>query len=460
MNTYSQGTIKRRRKGDRWVWCLSITYVDESGAKHNRQKDTDIECSPGTAQGRGVKTKPTGKGSKQALEALAEWRQSLVDAEAKEQGDAERAAREAAMPTVWQIVDGWVQSRADAAEVEASTLSDYRKCAARIRATMPDRPADRLTPADVRRWDAEASQRYAASTYRKTRVVLRAAFEDAHERGVIRSNPVQLRRRNKRERIAAKTDATGRKYNYLDRENRRVLVAELDAMEDEPVTVAARLALFCGLREGECCGLLWGDIDLSEGFVTVRHSIGLGEGGAYGKLPKSDEQREVPMPPELVPVMRRWWTRCAEDAMAVGCDVTKTFVLGNPLVEADPAMFDADDPAPLAGNMNPAVLSRQWGALMRYSKARGALGRRPDFHVLRSTYAYAMANELDMPVEDLARLLGHASTKTTERFYIARDREHDRRVLRRAAEAAWANGSIADAPAEVMEFRATGTEGK
>lgn len=394
--------------------------------------------------------------------------------EAERKAEEERRAeeeRKAALKSVWQVLDEYVDTRFRRQEaLEASTFSDYKKCVARIHRTLPDMPVAALDEEDIEEWDALMFGKdgkgglYAPSTATKTRVILRAAMKYACERGYIESNPVRLRAKSKDEKREEKNNRNRPKYNALDRRNRSILLSELAKVDgdDRAVAVAATTALLTGLREGECCGLLWGDVDLDAGFISVRHAVGLGQGGAYLKLPKSDLTRVVPITPELAPVLKSWRARCEAVNMPLRAYVNldDCFVFGDPLMPVDPERVRVPfKPLPLrdAGNMNPATLSRRWRGMVAMSKARGDMGKRPSFHGLRHSFATAMANELRMPVETLAKILGHGDTKTTEKYYVREDEERERESLREAVSAAYENGGMAEELGSVESITKGGT---
>lgn len=185
--------------------------------------------------------------------------------------------------------------------------------------------------------------------------------------------------------------------------------------------------------------------------------MGLGAGGAYLKLLKSDEQRSIPIQPELAAVLRKWRAACLEVCVKVGSDIGKTFVVGMPGVETPAASLPPDGSEKPVGIMNPATLSHKWRALMEWSDVHGALGEKPSFHNLRHTFAFMMANEMRMPVETLAKLLGHGNEKTTKQWYIAENQELEQANLREAMNKALSNGSMREQPAEVVRLK-TGTD--
>jgi len=79
-------------------------------------------------------------------------------------------------------------------------------------------------------------------------------------------------------------------------------VAELQriiALNESPsVKAGVLLASLCGLRLGECCGLMPEDMDNAAGMLTVQHDFIEGEGlkGPKGSRPGSPRARQVPIP--------------------------------------------------------------------------------------------------------------------------------------------------------------------
>lgn len=77
--------------------------------------------------------------------------------------------------------------------------------------------------------------------------------------------------------------------------------AVLKVLRDEPCRLEILLGLYCGLRRGEICGLMWSDIDLKEGVLHVRRQRQrLDDGRLVEVPPKSDAGRRVlPIPRAL-----------------------------------------------------------------------------------------------------------------------------------------------------------------
>lgn len=497
MSVYSRGTVRKKQaiiskqdgtKATRWVWQGVLTVTGEDGKVRHMQKNLRdehgdlIEAAPDKGRSKGKRAKATGKGSDKALNALAAWRQSLIDAEQRAADDAKAAElakaeedERAKRLTVWRCVDEYIETSLAGGFIEASTATDYRMTAKRIRATLPDLPLDELTPQALNEWQAKLSTTHAHSTMKKTRNVLRVAIQDAMDNGrtTLVKNPVVTKRKTISQKRRDKASAP--KLNALDKANRSVLLAELDGMTLTPVTVAAYVGLYAGLREAEACALVWSDVNLDGGFLNVNKAVGKADTGIYIKPQKNDAtERDVPIHPELSRVLRRWHAQQAEVAMSLGVDVSKTFVIGNPSLVPPVECFaylDGTDSSTgdqkLMGNASvypegiyqPARLSREWRALSKASRARGLLGRHVTYHNLRHSFGFYCANEGGVPIERLAEWLGHESIETTRKYYVAKDKELSRKTSREAMDSMIERGVVRDAPAEVVEFRrASGDE--
>lgn len=122
---------------------------------------------------------------------------------------------------------------------------------------------------------------------------------DAVNMRVIDRNPVDPVKPPKRTKVK-------KGINALDTEGRARVLASLEDMELTPVTVAARVALYTGLREGEICALQWRDVDLEARTLWVRRAIGEGVGGCYEKDTKTDRARDVALPEALTSLLGDW----------------------------------------------------------------------------------------------------------------------------------------------------------
>ena len=85
------------------------------------------------------------------------------------------------------------------------------------------------------------------------------------------------------------------------------------------VHAAGVLAGFSGLRVGEIAGLLWSDLDLTRGFVTVCRTIEEDDDGTLLEYPpKNGKARVVPLPAAACDELRVWLAAQKEYRLAQG----------------------------------------------------------------------------------------------------------------------------------------------
>ena len=403
---YSSAFVRKNR--DSWYGVLSFK-TDEvvDGKKTEKWRLTSHRLEATSKQA--------------ATRELATWRAEM-EARAEAVEDA-RLSR-----TVAEYVDGYIERMAESEAIEHATVLDYRKTARKITAGFPGVTLRDLTPDMVQRWEAKLLKSgQAPSTVGKGHRLLKQVMAEAVNLDIIARNPVDPVKPPKRKRPQP---------NALDLDGRTRLLAVLDAMQDTPITTAARIALYTGMREGEVCGLRWSDVDLNGRTMEVCRSIGEGDAGPYEKQPKSGHTRDVPIPGYLADALIRWRaTRCTE-AMAAGAAFPGAlYVIGT---------VDG-------GYYRPHTLSVRWRELVRPLGIKGTEGRFPTFHDLRHTFAtQAIAAGVD--VKTVSSILGHANAAMTLNVYASADPDAKRRA------ASIIDGTMRRGPAEVMPL-ANGTDG-
>lgn len=100
-----------------------------------------------------------------------------------------------------------------------------------------------------------------AKTVRNVGVVLRKSLSVAMKQGLIQTNPCDITELPK---------VTQRKVTPLSDED---IPRFLSAIEDSPQRNAYALCLFAGLREGECLGLSWDQVDFKRGRITISQQL-------------------------------------------------------------------------------------------------------------------------------------------------------------------------------------------
>lgn len=344
---------------------------------------------------------------REARALLDEWVASLVEdggappsGPGGAGGGGERAGATGPAPRdvlVLEYVSDMVESLGESGAIEPSTVRDYRTSMTRLAKGLGGVELGKLTAEKIREWESSlTASGLSSSSVGKAHRLLKQACRQAVLDGVLPSNPCDAvkppKRKNKNPGI-----------NYAGRDERRRLLDALEAAPLSPVTVAARIALYVGFREGEICGLRWVDADLDGLVLWERRAVGIGDGGAYLKESKTDEVRDAAMPRALADALGEWRNR-----------------QGGP----------PDASYILTGNdrfMHPGTLCRQWKSVAELLGLVGSEGRRVTFHDLRHTWAtVAVASGVD--IKTVASNLGHANAAMTLNIYASADPEAKRRA--------------------------------
>jgi integrase len=165
---------------------------------------------------------------------------------------------------------------------------------------------------------------------RKILTSLGSVLADARERGFVAHNVVREMKSNRRrgkERRAERRQRSKLKIG-VDIPSREEIKAIIDAVQGRfrPILLTA---IFTGLRASELRGLRWVDVDLNKRELHVRQRA-----DRYRKIgaPKSEAgQRTVPLPDNLLQVLRAWKLACPKTEQnlvfptrMVGCIITRT----------------------------------------------------------------------------------------------------------------------------------------
>lgn len=418
---YTSGRITERSGRYR----AFLSYVDASGKRCQVSKTL------------------AARGKAEANRELKAWWSEM---ENQAELDAKRGptATGIAKQLVPDYLDAFITSLEERAAVEASTIKSYRNTAKYIREAFPNVTVEGLNPEQVKNWEAGLTKAgYSSSTVGKCHRLLKQAMKDAVNMRALDFNPVDPVKPPKRTKVR-------KGINALDADGRTRVLAALDGMELSPVTVAARIALYTGLREGEICGLQWGDLDEAASVLWVRRAIGEAEGGCYEKSTKTDKVRDVALPPTLTEVLGDW--RRAQRVAFAEAGAT-----------LEPSSYVVGDPV---GFANPRTLGRKWAMLAELLGVLGTEGRVPTFHDLRHTWA-TMYIAAGGDVKTAASNLGHSNVAMTLNVYASADKDAKRAAAELTEQAMTSNpAEVARAKArragseslaEVLRF--TGTEG-
>lgn len=155
--------------------------------------------------------------------------------------------------------------------------------------------ASELTPARVQRWLDQRTGEVSASILQTARTVLSGAYREAVRLGTVPLNPVTGTKAPARQRRAATT--------WTPAEIGRVLEA---AKDDAGLYARYLVALTTGIRPGELRALMWEDIDLEAGVLTVRRTMTRDAAFHHvvGSTTKTGRSRSIALMPETVEALK------------------------------------------------------------------------------------------------------------------------------------------------------------
>lgn len=226
-------------------------------------------------------------------------------------------------------------------------------------------------------------------TVKNVSAVLHKAFSTALKQGIIAANPCDAAELPKVEHKEIRPLADDEIPLFLA------------AIDGSPMRNAYALCLFAGLREGECLGLSWGQVDFEKGRITVSQQLQREKikGRKYYIAPstKSGKPRTIEPPPIAFDYLRAERVKQLENRLKAG-----------------PAWCNPDD----------LVFTDEAGGhyaihtfYKRFKAIASSIGR-PDArpHDLRHTAAtVAIASGAD--IKSVQDLLGHATASFTLNVY-------------------------------------------
>ncbi len=156
-----------------------------------------------------------------------------------------------------------------------------------------------------------------------------------------------------------------------------------------PTTLCVLLSLYTGLRVGEVCGLMWGDIDFDKGIFTVRRTVQRIRNSTHGTrliadTPKSrSSKRSIPIPTFIMKLLR--------DSRS----------------NNDYYILPSTDHI-----IEPRTLQRRFKSILKKVDLPSV-----SYHSLRHAFA-TNCIQAGFDVKTLSEILGHASVETTLNRYV------------------------------------------
>lgn len=300
------------------------------------------------------------------------------------------------LPTLAEVADGWLASKADRRPSTRSTWEAHifghivpRLGTLRIDQVQVRDVEERLRN-DLR---GKLSVRYINAIL----TTLTSVFDYAARCGYVERNPAELA-----ERLRANTAEHGaaddRDVDPNDVPSPDEIKRLLAAAEPGWHRTFLLTAALTGARSGELLALTWADVDFEAGTIGIRRAATwartradreAGQSGARYFAPKTKHShRQVEAPPELVSALKRWKLACPSSATGL--------------------VFPKADGSP----MHRKTLADQ---ALHPAQQRAGL-RRFGVHQLRHFFASELIRQGYPPTEVAARL-GHSSPVTTMSVY-------------------------------------------
>lgn len=233
------------------------------------------------------------------------------------------------------------------------------------------------------------------------RAVLRQAFQYALDEGYIKRNPFQK----------AKAPAVERRKGIAL--TRAQLAQLFDAIQDHPLHGLFQLYSRVGLRRGEGLALLWAGVNFEAGTIQItRHYVEVGSRNDFSTPKSKRSRREIPIPPDLVELLRAHWTwQRRHAAQREGW-------------QEHGLVFPSERGTPIS----PRNLVRTFKALLR----RAGLSEEITIHDLRHTAEYWLETTC-VPESARMALLGHSTASMARHYADHADLEAMRQAIERIA---------------------------
>ena len=307
--------------------------------------------------------------------------------------------------TVLEIYNGWLDSR----PLRPSSRTLYEHTRDNLLVPLHNYPATTLTPSEVADWAQQLRTNRSWIAANDTGLTeagviqaqrhLRSAMKWGVDEGILAKNPVRVTVKDRPvepaqlpsaadiEAVVTLVRTGGAPYTettrskYPERHGKPYIAKQRARPEIADMMLAAT---YTGLRISELAGLNVGEVDYRRGQIHVRKQLGKIPPRQRVDLKTSNSRRDVPIPPELLPVLERYTTgRDPQELLFT----TKT---GKPLNTSQVAVV-----------------------VKRAAEQVGAPA--VHFHALRHYYASTLLTA-GVPVQDVAAVMGHTVAMTMSTY--------------------------------------------
>lgn len=285
------------------------------------------------------------------------------------------------VPTFVAYAATWLEYRKNMGVVSPSTSANdaYRiKALAEI---IGDVPMSRITPSRIEGVISELRRNKKSSTASNYLDVLRMIIRRAVRDGYLTSDPMSV--------VEVHNSQASRDIEPPDADALRRILA---ACSGTPVYLPICIMIMTGMRVGEATGLLWDCVDLKEKTITVRRQ----------RCPRCHYPEGEPVPGTADVLVDHTKTRAV-----------RTVTIPASVVEV---LREARKDQLAAGNPSQYVCINEHGIPISRDRIRRALPEGVRIHDLRHAHATILL-DAGVPLPEVSRRLGHASTAVTARVY-------------------------------------------
>lgn len=370
---------------------------------------------------------------------LAAWRDEM-----EREYQTPKDAKKTTVDFVREFVESKTVNPRSGEPLAVTTRDNYNNALKLLDRKQLQKPLNETGINDVHAWlMALRKEGKGASITDKAFRLLKSALKSAQKRQLISMNPCDFIGPQEGRPVPPKA-----KVNALNDEGLARLNTLLDTVGHSQMTDCARMALLCGMRAGEICGLRWKDVDgwrtgnFSE--LHVRNVIVRSSRGQENKpSPKNGTERAISINGPMADLLTYRLSLMRE-----ACKQSDTIMTG------DEYVFGTYTGVSGTGFFSPNYLSKVWH---QFALANNVIGDKDilcNFHALRHTYATHMLLSGE-PVVRVAQVLGHRDPSVTERIYYEYIRHGTDSTQERAAGVM----TRKEPKAPVVKFTPTGTEG-
>jgi integrase len=286
--------------------------------------------------------------------------------------------------TVAEAAELWI-SRSELEGLERSTIKQYRAHAVlHINPLIGREKLARLSSPLVESFRDALLKKGSRAMARIVLTSLKSILGEAQRRGLVAHNAAQPVKVDVRKRDSSKI-AVGR--DIPSKQEIQTILASAGRLRPLLVT-----AVFTGMRSSELRGLTWDNVDLERKVLHVRQRAD--QWGVMGAPKSAAGNREIPMSPMVVNVLREWRLACPKGPLNL------VFPNGAGNVES-----------------HSNILHRGWYVLQQHAGIVGTDGEaKYGFHALRHFFA-SWAIEQGFSPKRLQALIGHSSIQMTFDVY-------------------------------------------